>query len=382
MTKKNKAINLCLNIADLQRLAQRRLPTPIYDFLEDGADDQYSLRHNSEAFDQLQIKARSLIDISSINLSTQVLGQQLQWPLLMSPVGMKRMFHPDGELAAVRAANHSGSLYTATIFSTTSLEKIAAETGGPKMFQSCLLADPELNYEIVDRAKAAGFPAMCLTVDGIVGGNRENVMRRGISIPPRLTLKSALQLGAKPIWASNYLKHDKCQLENMENAKSLAGAPYALLDTKPNWEKAGRMIERWGGSFAIKGIMSGEDAKRAVEIGATAVIISNHGGRQLDATPAPIELLSEVRDSVGADVEVIVDGGIRRGTHMLKALAMGATACSIGRPYLYGLAAGGQYGIERTLALLRSELQRAMILAGCSNINALDISLLRRTGFD
>ncbi|WP_208022213.1 alpha-hydroxy acid oxidase [Pseudomaricurvus hydrocarbonicus] len=371
-----------MNITDLDKLAQRRLPTPIYDFLEGGADDQYSLRHNSEAFDQLQIKARSLIDVSSVDLSVHVLGQQLQWPLLLSPVGMKRMFHPDGELAAARAATHSGSLYTATVFSTISLEKIAAETGGPKMFQSYLLADPELNDEMVDRAKAAGYPAMCLTVDSIVGGNRETVIRRGVSIPPKLTLKSALQFGAKPVWASNYLKHEKWQLENMVNAKSLAGAPYALLDTKPSWEKAGRMIARWQGPFAIKGIMSAEDAKRAVEIGATAVIISNHGGRQLDATPAPIELLREVRGAVGADVEVIVDGGIRRGTHVLKALAMGATACSIGRPYLYGLAAGGQYGIERSLALLRSELQRAMILAGCSNIKTLDISLLRRAGFD
>ncbi len=188
MIKNNDDIKRCLNIADLNRRAQRRLPTPIYNFLECGADDQYSLRHNCAAFDQLQIKARSLRDVSCVDLRTRVLGQQLEWPVFLSPVGMTRMFHPDGELAAARAAANAGTLYTASTFSSVSMEQIAAETSGPKMFQVCVLADPILNQEIIDRAKAAGYPAMCLTVDSIVGGNREGVIRSGMSIPLKLTL--------------------------------------------------------------------------------------------------------------------------------------------------------------------------------------------------
>ena len=313
-------------------------------------------------------------------MTTQVLGQQLRWPLLLAPVGMKKMFHPDGELATVRAAATSGALYTATTFASTSLEKLAGETQGPKMFQGYLLADTELNNEMLDRAKAAGYPAFCLTVDSIVGGNREAVIRSGMSMPPKLSLRSVWQYGSKPAWLANYLKHDKWQLENMGNAKSLAGAPYALLDRKLSWDKARRMIERWQGPFAIKGIMNADDARRAVDIGASAVIISNHGGRQLDTTPAPIELVSEIRAAVGPDIDVIVDGGIRRGSHLLKALALGATACSVGRPYLYGLAAGGQAGVEQSLALLAAELRCAMAMVACSRIKDLDSSLLHRLG--
>jgi L-lactate dehydrogenase (cytochrome) len=383
MTQK---INRCFNIADLHKKAKSTLPAPVYGYLECGSDDQYSYKNNTTAFDQYQLQPQQLNDVSTIDTHTEVLGCKIDWPVILSPTGLTRMFHPQGELAVARAAKSCGTAYSTSTFSTTGLETIASETDGPKIFQVYVLSDPTLNDELIDRAKAANYNALCLTVDTIVGGNRENVLRSGMTTPPQLTLKSALQFALRPSWVWNYVTNPKWDLANLSNSPSMGGgsdesmADYleGLLEKKLTWKHAERMIDRWNGPFAIKGILSVEDAKRAVDIGASTLMISNHGGRQLDATPAPIELVSDIRNAVGDKIEIIVDGGIRRGTHILKAIAMGANCCSIGRPYLYGLAAGGQTGVEKALNLLREELERNMKLAGCSNLPAINDSLIRK----
>jgi len=377
----------CLNIADLNKRARRSLPSPIYGYLERGADDEYSLQNNTAAFDYYQLQPRSLNDVSNINMQTRVLGCDIDWPVILSPTGMTRMFHPGGELAAARAADKFGTLYSASTFSTVDLEAIAAATQAPKMFQVYVLTDHGLNDELIDRSKAAGYNALCLTVDTVVGGNREEVFRSGMTVPPKLTAKTALQFAAKPGWVFDYITNPKWDLANLADAPGMndnSGESFAiymggLLENKLTWAHAERMIQRWNGPFAIKGIMSAEDARRAVDIGATAIMVSNHGGRQLDTTPAPIELVAEVREAVGDDVDIILDGGVRRGTHVLKALALGATACSIGRPYLYGLATAGQQGVERALELLRAEIERDMILAGCNRVSAVNKGLVRQS---
>ncbi len=379
------SIDSCLNVSDLQKKARSKLPKPIFQFLEDGSDDEYSLGNNTTAFDRYQIKPQSLADVSQIDMSTHVLGQRIDWPVFLAPTGQSKMFHPEGELAVARAAHHCGTLYSLSTFSTFDLEAVARETSGPKMFQVYVLSDSGLNDEIIDRCKAAQYQALCLTVDTVVPGNRESVTRSGMTVPPKLTAKSAMQFAMRPGWIWDYLTNPAWQLANLtgspdmskDRGSTLAQYLGGLLERKLTWAHAERMINRWGGPFAVKGIMNGEDARRAVDIGATAIMISNHGGRQLDATPAPIELVAEIREAVGDDIDVIVDGGVRRGTHVVKALAMGATACSIGRPYLYGLASGGQAGVERALNLLRSEVERNMILAGCSSLDAIRSSLLR-----
>jgi len=382
----SKLLKRCLNIADLNRHAHRKLPSPIYGYLERGADDEYSLNNNTDAFNQYQLQPRSLVDVSNIDMRTRVLGCDIDWPVMLAPTGMTRMFHPGGELAAAAAAHKFGTLYSASTFSTVDLETIATATQGPKMFQVYVLTDHGLNDELIDRSKAAGYDALCLTVDTVVGGNREEVLRSGMTVPPKLTAKTALQFALKPSWVYDYVANPKWDLANLTNSPGMndnSGESFAkymggLLESKLTWKHAERMIKRWDGPFAIKGIMSAEDARHAVDIGATAVMISNHGGRQLDATPAPIELVAQVREAVGDKIDVIVDGGVRRGTHVLKALAMGATVCSIGRPYLYGLAAAGQAGAERALELLRAEIERDMILAGCNQITKIDESFVRR----
>lgn len=377
-----------LNIADLHRCARGRLPFPVYQYLERGADDEYSLANNISAFDRYQLQPRALADVSRIDTRTRVLGCDLQWPVFLAPTGMTRLFHHAGEEAVARAAARAGTLYSASTFSSTDLESIAVASPGPKMFQIYVVTDELLNQQLLCRARDAGYDSLCLTIDTVVGGNREAVARAGMNIPPKLGVRSALQFAARPGWVWNYLRHPKWDLANLSSQltpdrkgkRDMAGYLGGLLERRLNWSHAQRIIRQWNGPFAIKGILSVADARRALEMGATAIIISNHGGRQLDGTPAPIELVAEIRQAVGPDVDLIVDGGIRRGTHILKALALGATACSIGRPYLYGLAAAGEAGVDRALQMLRSELERDMTLAGCASIADIGPDLIRHPG--
>lgn len=369
------ALDRCYNIADLRRMAQRRLPAPLFHYIDGGADDEWSLRNNTQAFDRWELRPSVLRDVAQIDLRTRVLGCDLGLPFFLAPTGMSRLFHHDKELGAARAAQNFGTLYSLSTLGTTTLEDIAA-VPGPKMFQVYIHRDRSLSLEFVQRCQAAGYSALCLTVDTPLAGNRERDRRTGMVMPPKLTLRSLMSFAASPHWAWHWMRDPDFRLANVAHrVDALAGGAMGLIeyvnaqfDRSVSWEDAAWLRARWNGPLVIKGIVTAEDALQARDLGASAVMISNHGGRQLDGSPAPIDSLPRIRDAVGDTLELIVDGGIRRGTHVLKALALGANACSIGRPYLYGLAAAGQAGVERALDLLREELLRDMALLGCTRI--------------
>ncbi len=377
-------INRCFNLEDFARAAQRKLPAPLFHYIDGGADDEITRYHNTDAFDLYQIMPRCLEDVTHIDMTTQVLGCHIDMPVLLAPTGMTRFFHHEGERAVARAAKQFNTMYSLSTLSTTTIEDVSVCTSGPKMFQLYVLRDPAINEELIDRCRLAKYDALCLTVDTVVQGNRERDLRTGMTVPPKPTLSSLLAFAMRPQWCYRYFTTPALEMANLSHriaegssrVSSLGQYINGQFDRALNWRAAEQIAQRWQGAFAIKGIMSVADARRALDIGATAVIISNHGGRQLDTTPAPIELVADIADAVGGKMDIILDGGVRRGTHVLKALAMGATACMMGRPYLYGLAAGGQPGVERVLELLRNEIERAMILSGRAQLNRLDRSFI------
>ena len=374
------------NIADLRQLARRRLPGPIFDYIDGGADDEVTLERNMSAFSKYEIVPDVLTDVSSIKTRTTLFGEPLDWPLMLAPTGLTRMFHGDAELAVARAAAKHGLLYSLSTLGTTRLEGLAQEFRGPKVFQIYIFKDRGLTAEFVARCKAAGFHGLALTVDTPVAGNRERDRVNGLSLPPRLTLRSMLSFAAHPFWSIPALSGSKFDFANVSHrVDALAAGPMSLFDyiggqfdRSLTWADVEWLAREWGGPLAIKGLMTPEDAKRAITSGASGVMISNHGGRQLDGTPAPIDQIAAVRETLGDGPDVICDGGIRRGSDVVKARALGATACSIGRPYLYGLAAGGEAGVDRALTLLRQEFERTLTLAGVNDVARLRSRHLRR----
>lgn len=376
------------NIAELRKLAQNRLPAPMFHYIDGGADEEWTLNRNTSAFDAWEFQPRSLVDVHEIDMSTTVFGERIEWPFFCSPTALSRLFHYQGERAVIRAAEASGTLYSLSSFSSMSIEEVGALSDIPKAFQVYVLKDRGLTREFLQRAREAGFKALQLTVDVAVSGNRERDIVTGMTVPPKLSLMSLIDIAMHPAWVYRHLTSPKIDMANVAHnpppgSDKLGGIIQYLnnqLDRSVTWDDAEWMINEWGGPFAIKGVMSGEDAKRALGVGATAVMLSNHGGRQLDFSPAPLDVLREVVDKVGGELEIIVDGGIRRGVHILKAMALGATACSAGRPYLYGLGAGGEAGATRALEILRSELERDMALIGAARLADLDESMVRRVG--
>ncbi|MFN4183357.1 MAG: alpha-hydroxy acid oxidase [Hyphomonas sp.] len=376
------------NLMDFRAGAKRRLPAPLFHYIDGGADDEWSLVNNTKAFERYQLLPNYLRDISKVDLSTKVLGVEMSMPVFCAPTGMTRLFHHGKELAVARAAARAGVMYTLSTLSTTSLEDVAGATMGPKMFQIYILKDRELTKEFVQRCRAAGYDALCLTVDTALAGNRERDKRTGMMMPPKLTLSSLASFAAHPHWAAHFLMDPDFKLANVvHRVDAIGNGSMGLIeyvnsqfDRTVTWDDAAWLIEQWGGPFAVKGLQTAEDAKRAVDIGATAIMISNHGGRQLDSSPAPIDCVAPMRDAVGDAIELIVDGGVRRGTHVLKALALGANACSFGRPYLYGLAAHGEAGVDRVLQLVREELERSSALMGCSSVSQLGLQHLSLGG--
>ena len=374
------------NIADLRDLARRRLPRPIFDYIDGGADDEISLRRNTAAFSDYALVPDVLKDVSRTRTETTVFGQQVRWPLMLAPTGLNRMFHGDAELAVARAAADHGVLYGLSTLGTTRLEALAEAFRGPKVFQIYVFKDRGLTSEFVARCRDAGFHGLALTVDTPVAGNRERDRVNGLSIPPRLTLKSLLSFALHPGWSLPALTGSRFDFASVSHRVDALGAgPMSLFDyiggqfdRSVTWRDVEWLADEWNGPLAIKGIMAPADAKRAVASGATGIMISNHGGRQLDGAPAPVDQISEIRDAVGDGPDVICDGGVRRGSDVVKALALGATACSIGRPYLYGLAAGGEAGVDRALTLLFEEFERTLILAGVNDIAELGRRHVRR----
>lgn len=367
------------NTGDFHRAARRALPAPIYHYLAGGADDEWSLANNERAFQQYQLMPEYLRDISSVDTSTSVLGTSLTAPIILSPTGMSRLFHHQKEIAVAKAAASAGLMYSLSTMGTTSIEDVGAVTPGPKMFQIYIHKDRSLTDEFVDRAKDAGYSALCLTVDTPLAGNRERDGRSGFEIPPRLKLKSLLSFASHPRWAFNLLRYPDFGLANLAGRHdAFAGGAMGVIkyvnsqfDRTVTWDDVARVVDRWGGPFVIKGIQSAADARRAVDVGASAIMISNHGGRQLDFTPAPIDCVAPIREAISDALELIVDGGVRRGTDIIKALALGANAVSIGRPYLYALAACGQPGVSRLLSLFQEELERDMALLGTPTVSGI-----------
>ena len=375
----------CHNIEDLRRAARRRLPSPMFHYIDGGADDEISLRRNTSAFDSIALIPSQLNDINKISLRKKLFGQTLDLPFFLSPTGMSRLFHHEKEIGATRAAAACGALYSLSTLATTSLEDIAKINPGPKMFQIYILKDRGLTRDLVARCRGADYDALCLTVDTPIAGNRERDLRTGMTMPPRFSLSSLWSFATHPIWAFHTLAKPDFTLANVAHrVDALGGRSMALIDyinsqfdRTLTWNDAEWLAKEWNGPFVIKGLQSPQDARRARDIGATAIMISNHGGRQLDSAPAPIQCLTAMREAVDRDLELIVDGGIRRGNHIVKALAMGADACSIGRPYLYGLAAGGEAGVRRAIEILKSETERTLALTGCNDVNELSAAYVR-----
>ncbi len=379
-------LSRCNNVNDLRKLAKRRLPRAMFHYIDGGADDEVTLRRNTVAFEDYELQPSFLNPVDQINTRINLFRKELQIPFFIAPTGMSRLFHHTKENAVARAAAKFGTVYTLSTMGTASLEEIAEETDGLKMFQIYILKDRGLTKEFVSRCKAANYDALCLTVDVPLAGNRERDKVTGMTMPPRFTLKSLFSFAMHPRWSFNLLVHPDFRLANVvHRVDALSNSPMSLIeyvnsqfDRTVSWEDVAWLIQEWNGPFVIKGLLTADDAIKAKDVGASAIMISNHGGRQLDGTPAPIDCISSMREAVGNDLELIVDGGIRRGTHIIKALALGADAVSIGKAYLYGLAAGGQKGVELALQMLRNELERDMALLGVSSIKQLSSKYIRK----
>ena len=372
----------CHNVEDFRKLAKKKLPSPIFHYIDGGSDDEVTLRRNTESFNKCDLVPNVLADVSNIDLSTTVLGQKIAFPLFLAATAMHKLYHHHGERATAKAAEKMDTMFGISTMATTSIEEIGKLTNGPKLFQLYIHKDRGLTDNLIERCKKAGFNSMCLTVDTVVAGNRERDHRTGFSTPPRLTLGSLLSFAMHPQWSLNYLFGSKFKLENIIHMtdkgssidKSIIDYINEQFDPSMNWKDAEYCVKKWGGPFALKGVMSVEDAKRAIDIGCTAIMVSNHGGRQLDGSRAPFDQLAEIVDAVGDKIEVILDGGIKRGTHVLKALAVGAKACSFGKVYLFALGAGGEKGVEAILQKMKAEINRDMILMGCKSVKDLNRS--------
>ena len=372
------------SVADARRAAKRRIPRPIFDYLDGGADDEITLDRNCSSFRNYALLPQALNISKDVELGTRVLGTSLSLPLILGPTGLTRMFHDGAELAVAKAAAQRGLGYCLSTMGTTSIEQLAQASAGPKFFQIYIFKDRGLTREFVERARESRYDALVLTVDTPVAGNRERDKANGLSLPPRLSLKSMLSFAAHPRWALGALNGSRFNFANVAHrVDGLANGPVSLFryiedqfDPFISWRDLEQLAQWWGGPLAIKGVMAPDDSLRAIGRGATAIMVSNHGGRQLGVAPAPVDLIARHADVIQGKAEIICDGGIRRGSDIVTALALGATACSIGRPYLYGLAAAGESGVGRVLDILREEMERTMMLAGAASTSKLDRSAI------
>lgn len=359
------------DVNDYQRLARRRVPRMFYDYADSGSWTESTYRANASDFDKLKFRQRVAVDMSDRNLETTMVGQTVSMPLALAPTGLTGLQWADGEIHAARAAEKAGVPFTLSTMSICSIEDVAAHMTKPFWFQLYVMRDRDFIGRLIDRAKAAGCSALVVTLDLQILGQRHKDVRNGLSAPPSFSLNSLLQIMARPGWAIRMLGTKRRGFGNVighvkgiENMTSLSEWSAKQLDPKLSWDDIAWIKERWGGPVILKGIMDPEDAKLAVKTGADAIIVSNHGGRQLDGAPSTIEVLPAILDTVGNDIEVHIDGGIHTGQAMLKALCLGARSTYIGRPFLYGLGAAGEAGVSDVLRILRNELDVSLALCG------------------
>ncbi|RQV07837.1 alpha-hydroxy-acid oxidizing protein [Burkholderia cenocepacia] len=377
-------VNDCHNFHDFRELARRRLPGPIFNYIDGAADDEATYRRNTSAFESCDLVPNVLRGVRDVDLSVTVMGQKLGMPAYCSPTALQRLFHHDGERAVAAAAAKFDTMFGVSSLGTVSLEEARAISQGPQVYQFYFHKDRGLNREMMNRSREAGVNVMMLTVDSITGGNRERDKRTGFSIPFRLTLAGLTEFALKPAWAINYLTHERFRLPQLDRHVDMGGGAMSIsryftdmLDPSMSWDDVAVMVREWNGQFCLKGVMSVDDARRAADIGCTGIVLSNHGGRQLDGSRAAFDQLAEVVDAVGDRIDVMMDGGVQRGSHVLKALALGAKAVGLGRYYLFPLAAAGQPGVERALQLMRTEIERDMRLMGCASVAQLGRNQLR-----
>ena len=374
------------DIGDLRRIARRRLPRGVFDYIDGGAEDEVTLARNTAAFRELEFRPRVLRDVGVIDTTTQLLGRTLPVPLVLAPTGFTRIVCPEGELAVARAAANADLPYTLSTMSTRSIEEVAAVSPGPKWFQVYVWKDRDLVQSMLDRAKVSGYEAIVITVDAAVLGRRERDVRRGFTLPPQLGPSTLLDGIVHPAWTWAFARSEPIMFANVVGAAVDDGSdPVSLsehfgtqFDPSLSWNDIAWFRSRWNGPIVLKGVQSVDDARLAVDAGVDAIALSNHGGRQLDCSPAPIDLVAPVAEAVGGSIEIICDGGVRRGSDIAKALALGATACMVGRPYLYGLAAGGERGVTAVIGQLADGFARTMALVGARDVASLTPALVHR----
>lgn len=374
-------LDRCLNIDDLRVAARQRAHRMVFDYIDGGADDEVSLGRNTKAFDDYDLLFKVLAGADNVDMSTTLLGEKIDVPFFASPAAGHRLFHTHGERGVAKAADSAGTIFSLSTLSSVSIEEIAALTNGPKWFQLYVWKDRGLVKEMMDRAREAGYKALILTVDFPIAGNRERDPRNGFSIPPKVGVKQAWHALRAPAWSLDYVIRPSVKYANLSAdtaAVSLQDFVCEQFDAGFNWRDAEWLLGEWNGPAVIKGVVRPDDARRAVDLGFNAVMVSNHGGRQLDRSPAPVHVLESIVDAVGPDAEVILDGGVRRGTDILIALALGARAVGFARPFLYGLAAAGEAGARRAMDILTNELRRDMVLLGTDRVSKIKRSLVRR----
>ncbi|MES2258584.1 MAG: alpha-hydroxy acid oxidase [Pseudomonadota bacterium] len=367
----------CVNLIDFEEAARQRLPGPLFHYIDGGSDDEVTKRANTSAFDAYRLVPNYLRDIRQVDMRRTVFGQRLAWPVWLAPTGLTQVFHPDGESAVAEEAGLSGIGYSLSTMATTSIEDVASASHGPKIYQLYLFNDDAANIEMIDRCLAANYDVLCLTVDTVVPGNRERDHRTGLTVPPRLNRRNILGFAQRPGWCLRYLANGGVTMPNIpapagdgkRSLDTLSAYFAANMEQNISWARVERLMLHWGKPFVIKGLQSVQDARNAAAAGVAGIIVSNHGGRQLDGGVATIDLVANIVDAVGERLDVVLDGGVRRGSHVVKALAMGAKACMLGRPYLYGLSAFGQPGVARVLNLLRQETVRTLALIGCASVD-------------
>lgn len=365
-----------VNVEALRRVARRRLPRGVFDYIDGGAEDEVTLDRNVSAFRRLEFRPRVLHDVGRVDTSTEVLGRRVPLPLVLAPTGFTRIACSEGELAVARAAARAGLPYTLSSMSTRSIEEVRAVSDGDLWFQVYVWRDKDLLASMLERAAAAAFSTIVVTVDTAVLGRRERDVRRGLTLPPKLGVGTVLDGLVHPAWTWDFVRSEPIRFANVvgasvgdgSDAVSLSGFVASQFDPSLKWADIGWFRERWDGRVVLKGIQTVEDARIALDHGVDAIAVSNHGGRQLDGAPVPIELVEPVVDAVGDRLEVYCDGGIRRGSDIVKAVALGATAAMAGRAYLYGLGAAGERGVDHVIGLLGDDVERVMTLLGATSV--------------